>query len=67
MKKIKCIKCGIRFNDRNDKDEKNLVNRELCWNCNFIWKSIGIMLNCFPGKINRRVAIHLDGVNIKKI
>ena len=70
MKKIKCIKCGLRFKNRNDHDDKeigHLINRALCFNCRYIWKVIGLILDSFPSKLNRRVSIHLDGVSIKKI
>ena len=73
--KIKCIKCGLRFNDRQDQEDEKIgqsVNKFLCWNCRFIWQSLSIFLksmdnNPFMSKpLNRIVSINLDDVNIKR-
>lgn len=64
--KLKCIKCGLRFRDREDPEDKGLVNREMCWNCRFVWKVIGLVLRGLPERLNRDVAINLDYVIIKK-
>lgn len=65
-KKLKCSKCDLWFRDREEPEEKELVHKNLCWNCRFVWKCIGLMLNSFPPKINRDISINLDGVSIKK-
>jgi hypothetical protein len=65
-KKIKCIKCGLRFKDREDPEDGSTVYRELCLNCRFIWRCIAMVLQSFPPKINREVRIDLEHVIIKK-
>jgi len=70
--KIKCIKCGLRFKDREDPRDKGLVNKELCWNCRFVWDVIGMTLQSLGNmevggkKLNREVQIRLEDVYIRK-
>lgn len=78
MKKIKCIKCGLRFNDRKPLDESLGIKDpevfySLCWNCKFIWESIGVVLKSLSGdnpfmrkSLNREVVIRLEDVIIRK-
>jgi len=66
--KLKCIKCGIKYNERIDYEP---FKHDLCWNCGTIWNFIGLMLTSINGpfsakKLNRDVVIHLDGVRITK-
>lgn len=67
MKNIKCRKCGCYFKDRKDKED-TVAEKTLCWNCRFVWKTIGMMLRSLEGlvKVNRYVDIHLDDVRIRK-
>ena len=70
--KLKCIKCGLRYNERDDNFPDGYVH-DLCWNCGFIWQTISITLkslsqnNPFMTKpLNRNVSIHLKDVKIEK-
>jgi hypothetical protein len=65
-KKIKCIKCNLYFKDRLEDEEKHKASKELCWNCRFVWQTIGIVLQSLPEKINRDVMIKLEDVRIRK-
>lgn len=72
MQKIKCQKCGIKFNDRKDPDD--IIGEDtLCWNCRFIWKCIKTTLqalssdNQFMSKpLNRTVHVRLEDIEILK-
>lgn len=66
MSKLKCIKCAISFKDRNDPEEKKVVNRELCFYCNLIWKMFAMFVNGIPPKWNRDVYLRLDNLHIIK-
>lgn len=72
MKKIKCIKCGIRFKDRQD-EEDMIVDKELCWNCRHIWKILRMVISSFnynpmmPKQLHREVVLKLEDVHIRKI
>ena len=66
MRKLKCIKCNSYYKDRKDPEDEGLVHKELCWNCRFVWKSIGMILQSFPQRINREISISLDGIQIRK-
>ena len=65
---MKCIKCGIRFKYRKVPEEKNLVDRELCFNCGMIWNYIKMSLQAIGRfeKINRVVIIKLEDIKIVK-
>jgi hypothetical protein len=68
-KRIKCIKCGLYFKDREDPADEELVHKTLCWNCRFIWNCLcclGMVIHGFPERLNRTVGISLDGVQIQK-
>ena len=65
---MKCIKCGLRYKDRKDPEDDGTVNKELCWNCRFVWKCIGMTLEALGrGKTNREIVIQLKDVIIRKI
>lgn len=67
MKKLKCIKCGLYYKDRKDpEDNEFVVYKELCWNCRFVWKCLGMFIQSFPPRIRRSVTISLDTVLIKR-
>lgn len=66
MKKLKCIKCGLYYKDRKDPEDMGLVHKELCWNCRFVWKCLGMFISSFPPKINRGVTIRLEDIKIWK-
>jgi len=68
---MKCIKCGIYYKDRKDPSEVDVVNESLCFNCNFVWKTIVIMLESLKqyskfSKVNRIVEINFDDIKITK-
>lgn len=65
-KRKKCYKCGLLFKDREDPNQKGRIEEELCFNCGFIWESIGIMLKAVPGNLNRTVILHIDDIVIEK-
>ena len=71
MKKLKCPKCGLYFKDRGAADYATGTGfvRELCWNCGFIWKILGMYLTviALDPKIKRNVTIRLQDVEITKI
>jgi hypothetical protein len=64
--KMRCIKCGLNFKDRNDPEDSK-CDKTLCWNCRFVWKVIGITIKALPTKINRDVQIRIDDIKITKI
>ena len=68
MKRIKCIKCGLRFKDRKDPEDDGTVNKELCWNCRFIWQVLGMTLEALGRreKLNREIVLNLDDVVIRR-
>jgi len=67
MKKLKCYKCGIYFKDRKDPKDKNHINAKLCWDCRFIWITIGQFLRAMGQfKENREVQINIDDIKIIK-
>ncbi len=63
--KIKCVKCGLRYKDRKDPEETP-TEKILCWNCRFVWKCLGMMIQHWPPRINRVVTINFDHVSIVK-
>lgn len=65
MKQIKCSKCGIRFKDREDEQDKG-VFKNLCFNCRFIWKCLGFTIQALGSRSNRTIALCLDNVSIVK-
>jgi len=72
MKKIKCQKCEIKFNDRKDPDD-TIGEDTLCWNCRFIWKCIKATLQALSADnpnmskpLNRIVSIRLEDIEILK-
>lgn len=68
-KRQKCIKCGIYFRDRKDPADWSIgsrVEKELCFNCRFIWQALKMFVIAIPSKINRIVTIRLDNVSITK-
>ena len=67
MTKIKCIKCGLRFKDRNDQEDVGAV-KDLCFNCRFVWKTLRIYLTSIGlmEKVNRDVVLNLNDVIIRK-
>lgn len=71
-KKIKCIKCGLRFKDRQDAEEVKKVYSELCQNCKFIWKTLGMVIQSFGFNpymrkpLNREVTLKIEDLNIRR-
>jgi len=63
-KSIKCEKCSLRFKDREDSEDYG-VYADLCFNCRFIWRTIGAILQGLPEKLNRQVTIRLEDVLIE--
>lgn len=68
MKNNKCIKCGIYYKSREHDEEEKAVYKTLCWNCSFVWKTLGTMLQSIKSfeRVNRTVRIHIDDIQIEK-
>lgn len=64
-KKLKCTKCELWFRDREDEKDVG-VDKELCFNCRFIWQVLGMTLQSLPSKINRDVRLRLEDVHIRR-
>jgi hypothetical protein len=64
MKK-KCIKCGIYF---KQDAQWHFEEKDLCFNCRFIWRYVKTCLQSLSAfkKLNRKVAINLDNIQIAK-
>lgn len=72
MKKIKCEKCGLYYRDRGEEDFKTGSGyvRSLCWNCGFLWKTLGIIINSlgeYARTRNRDIVIELSKVSIRRL
>lgn len=63
---MKCIKCDLRFKDRKDPADEGSVDRELCWNCRFVWQCVRMVMTAIPPRINRKVTIKLDDVLMER-
>ena len=73
MKKLKCKKCGLRFKDRQNKNEP-MYDSKLCFNCAFIIQCLRATIdslgkkNHFMSKpLNRFIVLNMDNIKITKL
>lgn len=73
MKKQKCVKCGIYYNERTIEDHRDKNCKILCWNCAFIWECLLLTVQSLSSKnpmmtkpLNREVSIDFDSLKITK-
>jgi len=67
MKKLKCKKCNLYFKDRIDRKD-TAYEKYLCWNCRYIIRCIGMMMDALGtnSRLNRIISLDLDSIKIRK-
>ena len=66
----KCIKCGLRFKDRND-DKDTEYESGCCWNCAFILRCLAMYVRAFDNPfmvrpLNRDIVLNLEDIKIAR-
>jgi len=70
MKKLKCIKCGTYFKDRQDPRDMNgeieTIKACLCWDCRFIYLAMQMFMESLKMIKKREVMLDFNNLYIRK-